>query len=106
METKNTKYIFISNGYRGGNSTFLLNHINHLRKLKKKIILLDDNPTFTYEYIPKKIKSLKIKTNKFSFSSHSKLKKILISSKGKKKNIYYKLRSFNKIFFYFFLFKK
>ena len=105
METKNTKYIFISNGYRGGNSTFLLNHINHLRKLKKKIILLDDNPTFTYEYIPKKIKSLKIKTNKFSFSSHSKLKKILFSSKGKKKIFITNYALLIKYFFIFFYLK-
>ncbi len=97
-----TKYIFISNGYRGGNSTFILNHINYLRRKKKKIILLDDNPSFTYEYIPKKIKILKIKTNKFSFSSHNKLKKILVNNQTKKKIFITNYALLIKYFFIFF----
>ena len=84
MKKNETKYIFISNGYKGGNTTFFMNHINYLKNKKKKIILLDDDPLSTYDYIPKNIKYLKIKTNKFSFSSNAKLKKILISTPGKK----------------------
>lgn len=81
---KNTQYIFISNGYRGGNSTFTFNHILYLKKLKKKIILIDDNPKKTFFYIPKKIKVLKIKTNKYDTNSNDKLKKILINSQENK----------------------
>ena len=50
---KNIEYIFISNGYKGGNITFLIDHIEYLSKLKKKIILIDDDPSVTYGKISK-----------------------------------------------------
>lgn len=85
MKKDKTKYIFISNGYKGGNSTFALNHMIYLNKLKKKIILIDDNPSQTYDLIPKGIKIFKIKNNKFSFDTNAKLKNIIINNLEKKK---------------------
>ena len=83
MENK-TKYIFISNGYKGGNITFLEDHIEYLAKLKKKIILIDDNPNTTYEKIPKSVQVKKIKTNKFTFETKRKLSSVFFKGKEKK----------------------
>ena len=105
MKQEGTKYFFISNGYKGGNSTFILDHINFLVKKNKKIILIDDNPLFTYDNVPKKIKTLKIKTNKFNFSSSSKLKKILINDSDKKIIFLTNYAFLIKYFFIFFGFK-
>ncbi len=81
---KSKEYIFISNGYRGGNITFLEDHILYLTRQKKKIILIDDNPNKTYEKIPSTIKVKKIKTNKFSLDSKKKLSSVFFSKKNKK----------------------
>ena len=46
---KESKFIFISDGYKGGATNFLYQHMNFLKSLKKNIILIDDNPNNTYE---------------------------------------------------------
>ena len=74
-----TSYIFISNGYRGGASNFLINHIEYLSKKKKNIILIDDNPHKTFEKIPNLVKIKRIKINIFSFKEKEKLKKELFN---------------------------
>ncbi len=74
-----TSYIFISNGYRGGASNFLINHIEYLSKKKKNIILIDDNPYKTFEKIPNLVKIKRIKINIFSFKEKEKLKKELFN---------------------------
>jgi len=81
---KDQEYIFISNGYRGGNITFLADHILYLTRLKKKITLIDDNPHKTYQKIPNTIKIKKIKTNKFSQDSEKKLFSVFFNKKNKK----------------------
>ena len=47
-----TEYIFLSNGYVGGASRFIYDHLNYLVKKNKKTILIDDNPYKTYSRIP------------------------------------------------------
>ena len=59
---KKIKYVFLSNGYKGGASTFIYDHICYLEALKKKIILIDDNPNNTYDKISKNVEVNKIKT--------------------------------------------
>jgi len=81
---KKIEYIFLSNGYKGGNITFLEDHIEYLAKLKKKIILIDDNPGITYEKIPESVQVKKIKTNKFTFESKKKLSSVFFKGKEKK----------------------
>jgi len=94
------KYIFISNGYKGGNITFLENHIDYLAKLKKKITLVDDNPNITYEKIPKSVQIKKIKTNKFTLESKRKLSSVFF--KGKEKKILF-ISNFAFLIKYYFL---
>ena len=47
-----TEYIFLSNGYVGGASRFIYDHLCYLAKKNKKIILIDDDPYKTYSRIP------------------------------------------------------
>jgi len=81
---KNNQYIIISNGYRGGNITFLSDHIDFLSKQKKNIILIDDNPKKSYEKIPSSVKIKKISTNNFNKKTNNELSKILLTGKDKK----------------------
>ena len=59
-----THYIFLSDGYRGGASTFIYDHINYLVKKDKKISLIDKNPKKTYGKLSKNIHLYKIDKNK------------------------------------------
>ena len=59
-----THYIFLSDGYRGGASTFIYDHINYLVKKGKKISLIDKNPKKTYGKLSKNIHLYKIDKNK------------------------------------------
>ena len=103
---KNIQYIFISNGYRGGNSTFSTNHMLYLNSLKKKIILIDDNPKKTYQNLPKNIKILKIKNNIFYLDTHRKLKKILVNNLDNKIIFITNYAFIIKYFYIFFTLKK
>ena len=58
-----TKYIFLSNGYVGGASRFIYDHVCYLAKKNKKIILADDNPYKTYSRIPYNVIVKKIEIN-------------------------------------------
>jgi len=81
---KKKEYIFLSTGYSGGASQFIYDHINYLSKMKKRTILVDDEPFKTYPKIPKKTYIKKIKINKFSFTSNKKLKKLISNIKSDK----------------------
>ena len=81
---KKTKYIFISNGYRGGATTFINDHLDYLNKRKKKLVLIDDNPYKTYEKLSKNININKINVNKSSLDSKKNIEKILYHGEEKK----------------------
>ena len=100
-----TKYIFISNGYRGGASNFLIDHVNYLSKRKKNILLIDDNPLKTFGNISNLIKIKKIKTNHFSYTENEKLKRVLFK-KGKKIVFITNYAFLIKYYFLFVKFKK
>lgn len=51
--------IYLSDGYKGGNSTFIEQNINYNLKNKKKIILIDKRPNSTFPQL-KKHKNLRI----------------------------------------------
>ena len=102
---KKTKYIFISNGYRGGASNFLIDHVNYLSKKKKNIILIDDNPYKTFGNISNLVKIKKIKTNYFSYKENEKLRKVLFE-KGKKIVFITNYAFLIKYYFLFLKFKK
>ena len=59
-----TKYIFFSNGQKGGVATFINDHMNYLSQTKKDLLLIDDNPKQNYENLNKKINLNKFKKNK------------------------------------------
>ena len=59
-----TKYIFFSNGQKGGVATFINDHMNYLSQNKKDLSLIDNNPKQTYENLNKKINLYKLKKNK------------------------------------------
>lgn len=76
----NTKYIFISNGYKGGATKFQEQHMNYLLKKNKKILLIDDNPKKTYENLNNKIEVHKVKINQANKNSKTKLEKIICNN--------------------------
>ena len=59
-----TKYIFLSNGQKGGVATFINDHINYLSQTKKDLLLIDNNPKKTYENLNKKINLYKFDKDK------------------------------------------
>jgi len=81
---KQRKYYFISNGYKGGASRFIYDHIRYLLNLKKKIILIDDNPIKTFSKFSKKIRIKKIKTNKYNIISIEKLERLFLRDRCQK----------------------
>ena len=64
-----SEYIFLSDGYRGGASRFLNDHINYLARKKQQVTLLDPNPKKTFESLNKKIKVFKIRINENNYSN-------------------------------------
>ena len=54
------EYIFITDGYRGGASTFMQDHMDYLIKKKQKVILIDPDPNKTFDKLNNKIHILKI----------------------------------------------
>ena len=91
-----TKYIFFSNGQKGGVATFINDHMNYLSKTKKDLLLIDDNPKQTYENLNKKINLNKFKKNK------KKLDKIL--NTGNKKKILF-ITNYAFLIWYYFILK-
>ena len=79
-----TEYIFLSNGYVGGASRFIYDHLCYLAKRKKKTILIDDNPYKTYLRIPHNTQVKKIEINKFKTDSKKKLSNLFLDDKIKK----------------------
>ena len=79
-----TEYIFLSNGYIGGASRFIYDHLCYLAKKNKKIILIDDNPYKTYSRIPYNVKVKKIEINKFRTKSEKKLSNLFLNDNIKK----------------------
>ena len=81
---KKRQYIFISNGYKGGATRFINDHLKYVSNLNKETILIDDNPNKTFDEIPKSTIKEKIKINYFSLNSEKKLKKIFFKHDGEK----------------------
>tara|TARA_Y100000590_G_scaffold252145_1_gene283126 strand:- start:2351 stop:3403 length:1053 start_codon:yes stop_codon:yes gene_type:complete len=81
---KKTKYIFLSNGYRGGATTFIHQHIEFLLKKRKKVILIDDNPLATFGKLNNQLEVNKINVSVSNKESQKKIYKIFNSGKEKK----------------------
>ncbi len=101
MKKKN-KYIFISSGYRGGATTFLSQHMQYLISKKKNIVLIDDNPKNTFEYLDDKIHKHKINVSNSNNDSKKKISKIL--NLGKEKKILF-ITNYAFLIKYFFILK-
>ena len=91
--------IFLSDGYKGGNSNFIEQNIRYNLENKKKVFLIDKNPKKTFEKFKEK-KNLKIIKLDIFKDSH-KVKKLL---KKLKKNYYFFFFTNYKILIYYFLF--
>ena len=91
-----TKYIFFSNGQKGGVATFINDHMNYLSQTKKDLLLIDNNPNKTYENLNKKINLYKFDKNK------KKLDKIL--NTGSKKKILF-ITNYAFLIWYYFILK-
>ena len=91
-----TKYIFFSNGQKGGVATFINDHMNYLSQTKKDILLIDNNPNKTYENLNKKINLYKFDKNK------KKLDRIL--NTGNKKKILF-ITNYAFLIWYYFILK-
>ena len=72
---KKTKYIFLSNGYRGGATTFIHQHIEFLLKKRKKVILIDDNPLATFGKLNNQLEVNKINVSISNKESQKKIYK-------------------------------
>jgi glycosyltransferase involved in cell wall biosynthesis len=98
-----SEYIFLSDGYRGGASQFLNDHINYLAKKKRNVTILDPNPKKTFETFHKKIKFHKIKINENNFSNKKFLNNLINFDKKKSFLI---ITNFVFLIKYFFIFRK
>jgi glycosyltransferase involved in cell wall biosynthesis len=90
-----TEYIFLSNGYRGGASTFIRDHINFLARNNKNTSLIDSHPKKTYDQLNKNVLIYKIGDRK-------KINKIL--NKGLNKKFLF-ITNYAFLIKYYFLFK-
>ena len=90
------KYIFFSNGQKGGVATFFNDHMNYLSQTKKDLLLIDNDPKQTYDNLNKKINLNKFKKNK------KKLDKIL--NTGNKKKILF-ITNYAFLIWYYFILK-
>ena len=43
------QYIFLSDGYKGGNTTFIEQNIQYILHNKKKVLLIDKDPKQTFK---------------------------------------------------------
>ena len=95
-----TKYIFLSNGQKGGVATFINDHINYLSQTKKDLLLIDNNPKQTYDNLNKKITLHKFKKNKKKLNkilnTGSKNKTLFITNYAFLIRYYFILRNFRK----------
>jgi len=91
------EHIFFSNGYRGGASTFINDHINHLIKKRKNVSLIDNHPNKTYDQLNKKIRLYK------NTGDIKKIDKILNSGNSKK---FLFITNYAFIIKYYFILKK
>ena len=97
-----SEYIFLSDGYRGGASKFLNDHVNYLARNKNKVTILDPNPKKTFEKFHKKIIVRKIKINENNLSN----KKFLNNLINLKKKSFLVITNFVFLIKYFFIFRK
>ena len=97
------EFIFFNDGYRGGASTFMYDHMNYLVKSNQKVILLDSNPKKTFEKLNKKILFYKL-----DYKKEKKRIRKLIDKKTKleKKKIYLIITNYIIFLRYYFFFKK
>ena len=58
------EFIFLTDGYRGGANTFMLDHMEYLINKNQKVILFDTNPKQTFEKLNKKILVYKLSFKK------------------------------------------
>ncbi len=101
---KTEEYIFMSDGYRGGANNFLNDHMNYLVDNKKKVLLIDKDPSKTYNKLSYKIKTYKINININNKKNINSLCKIIKFSKNNKK--YIVITNYAFLIKYFWVFKK
>ena len=96
------QYIFLSDGYKGGNTTFIEQNIQYILHNKKKVLLIDKDPKQTFK---------KLKENKYLsilkldiFRESRKVKKILKNVKTK--NFFFFFTNFKILIYYFLFFHK
>ena len=96
------QYIFLSDGYKGGNTTFIEQNIQYILHNKKKVLLIDKDPKQTFK---------KLKENKYLsilkldiFRESRKVKKILKNEKTK--NFFFFFTNFKILIYYFLFFHK
>ena len=97
------KIIILSNGYRGGATEFLIQHINFLLKKKNQITLIDDNPQKNFKSVKGKIKIFKLDVNRPTFFSRNKINQILNNNE---KNSILFITNFAFLIKYFFILNK
>lgn len=102
MSTNIKKYIFITDGYRGGANTFMNDHMDYLIKKKQKVILIDKEPKKTFDKLNSKIKSFQIDPKQNRQTVINCLENIIKLNENKK--IYLMITNFAFLIkFYFFL---
>ena len=100
---KESKFIFVSDGYKGGATNFLYQHMNYLKSKKKDVILIDDSPAKTYEKLNINIKKYKVKVSTSNYNTKNQIENIIMKNFG---NNYIFITNYVFLIKYFFLFKK
>ena len=97
------KIIILSNGYMGGATEFLKQHIDFLLKEKNQITLIDDNPKKNFKSVKGKIKVFKLDVNRPTFFSRNQINQIL--NNNEKDSILF-ITNFAFLIKYFFILNK
>ncbi len=95
-------YIFLSDGYKGGNTNFIEQNIQFISNNKKKVLLIDKNPKQTFQKL-KKSKYLKI-IKLDIFKENNKVKKVLRNFETS--NHFFFFTNFKILVYYFLFFYK
>ena len=99
------KIIYLSNGYKGGATRFIEQHINYTYKKKFSIFLIDDNPNKTYINFKNlvNIKTIKSSIFKKKRKTQNIIKNII---KNKPDNVTFFTTNYLIYLYYYFFFKR
>ena len=85
----NIEYYILSDGYRGGTTTFLETQINYLNSINCNLTIIDKNPKLSYPSIIKNNQFVKLDLNKNSKKNKLKLQKLIfLKSKNNKRLLF------------------